>query len=207
MNKRRTLLLSAIVIVLAVVLGLLLHSVAREAVRSALIRTYDAVHTVFSAIPQPYYWAFLILVIVLSALRSIVGDEVQSRAPALPPDGGRTAEWQDWLERAAQPASSRSFYRWLTARNLAKLFSEIVAYQEGIAPGEAERHIEDGDIVLPPDVRDYFLTSMRSRPTHGGPWWGHLSRAQPHSPLDLDPTQAVELIETQMEVSHDNRNP
>ena len=204
---RRTLLLIAIVLVLAVVFGLLLHTVAREAVRSALIRAYDVVRTVLSAIPEPYYWGFLILVIVVSALHSIVGDEGQSLPAPLHPAGGRTAEWRDWLTRAAQPARYRPFYRWLVARSLAKLSSEIVAYQESIPPGEAERLIENGDVVLPPAVRDYFLTSMRSRPTRGGIWRARLSRSQPHSPLDLDPTQAVDLIETQMEVPHDNRHP
>jgi hypothetical protein len=206
MKRYRAFIVIVIVIVLAVMLGLLLQSAAREVIRSALVRTYEAVRALASAIPQPYYWALLILVIAVSAVHSIVGEEDRRPSRASPPTGGRAAEWRNWLERAAQSTSSRSFYRWQVARNLAKLSSEIIAYQEGIPPGEAERQIEDGDVVLPADVRDYFLASIWSRPVRYGSWWTRRSGAQPPSPLDLDPAQAVNLIETQMEVSHDNRN-
>jgi len=196
-----------IIAVLTVVVGLVVNQVAQGVIRDALVRVYQAVYAAASAIPQPYYWAFLILVILVNAVRSITSEGGPSPSPELPTAGGRAAEWREWLERAAHPTSYRLFYRWLVARNLARLASEVVAHEKGVPPGEAEREIEDGDIPLPPAIRDYFVASLRSRPTRHESRRGHLLDAQPPGPLDLDPAQAVELIETQMEVPHGNRNP
>jgi hypothetical protein len=199
-------LLIAIVVTLAIAAGLVVNQVAHGVIRTALMRGYQAVYAAASAIPQTYYWAVLILVIVVSAVHSVVADEDRHPRQGPPSAGGRASEWRNWLQRASLPHSSRSFYRWQVARSLARLSCEVLAHQEGIPVGEAERRIEDGDVALPENVRNYFLTSMRSRPRRDNPLWRYVSDVEP-TPLDLDPAQAVEFIETQMEVPHDNRNP
>lgn len=204
--KRKYLIL-LIIAVLTIVVGLMVNYAAHDAIREALARAYQVVYAIANAIPQPYYWLLLILIILVSAARSLLGDA--GWRPRWQPEitGGRTAEWREWLERAAQPGRAAPFYRWLLARNLARLASKVLAHQQGISPSEAERQIEDGDIVFPVDIQQYFLASLRSRPTHPGSLWSRLFHPQTSDPLDLDPLQAVELIENQMEVPHDNRHP
>jgi hypothetical protein len=136
-----------------------------------------------------------------------LGSSLRRPGQQAEPAGGRAAEWREWLERTAQPNDARLFYRWRVARNLARLASEVAAHRQGISPGEAERQIEDADVDLPVAIRDYFLASMRSRPTRSKPWWSRISHIQASTALDLDPIQVVEFIETQMEVPHDNRHP
>lgn len=193
--------------IIAVAAGLGVNYAAHDIIRDALARAYQAIHTAANAIPQPWYIVFLVLVILISAARSLLGDEGGRPRQRVEPGGGRAAEWHEWLVRADQPTGGRLFYRWRVARSLARLAGEVVAHEEGISPGEAERLIEDGDVVLPPAIQSYFLTSMRSRPTLSGGWWSRLPRGRPAGPLDLDPSQAVEWIETQMEVPHDNQHP
>lgn len=193
--------------VLAVSLGLLLYVLAREQVREALVRVYNAAAAVASAIPQPIYWGMLIAIILVSALRSLLGEVAQDGGRAAEPAGGRVAEWREWLERSALPAGSRHFYRWQVARGLTRLDSEALAHQWGIPVGEAERWIEDGDIALPEEVRRYFVASLRSRPTRSGPWWAQLAGPSGPHPLDLNPERAVEYIESQMEVPDDDSHP
>ena len=195
-----------IIAALTIALGLAMNFLAQGAIRDTVIRVFRVAYAAANAIPQPYYWFVLILIILISALRSLMGDEGWRPNRRTAPTGGRTSEWREWLERAAQPSRARLFYQWLVARNLARLTSEVLAHQQGISPGEAERQIEDGDVVFPAAIHDYFLASLRTRPTRPGSWWSRLFHPQSPEPLDLDPLHAVELIETQMEVPHDNRH-
>lgn len=204
---KRSLLRAIVLAALAVSLGLLLYGLAREQVREALVRAYSVAAAVASAIPQPIYWGLLILTILVSALRSLLGGIDQDGGRAAEPAGGRVAEWREWLERSALPAGSRHFYRWQVARGLARLAGQVLAHQLGIPPGEAERRIEDGDIELPEEVRRYFVASLRSRPTRSGPWWARLAGPSEPHPLDLNPERAVDYIESQMEVPHDDYRP
>jgi hypothetical protein len=186
----------ALVAVLTLVVGLAVNYAAHGIVRDVLVRVYQALYAAANAIPQPFYLAFLILVVLLSAARSLLGDEGGLLRQRQEPAGGRVAEWRERLERAAQPAPSQRFYRWRVARDLARLAGEIVAHQKGISPGEAERQIEDGDVVLPSAIQSYFLASIRSRPARSGSRWERLSHTQPPGPFDLDPAEAVDWIET-----------
>jgi len=187
--------------------GLVVYFAAHDVIRAAVARAYTVIHTLANAIPQPVYLILLLLAILISAARSLVEDEGRGWGRHVEPAGGRAEEWREWLEQAGRPAPSQQFYRWRVARNLARLASEVVAHEQGIVPGEAERLIEDGDVVLPAAIRSYFLGSMRSRPALAGAWWERLPRVQPSGPLDMDPHQAVEWIENQMEAPYDNRHP
>ncbi len=198
---------AAALAVLAVSLGLLLYGLAREQIREALIQAYSAASAAASAIPQAIYLGILILIILISAARSILGEIGRIGERKTAAAGGRTAEWREWLKRTMRPAGSRDFYSWQVARGLARLAGEVLAHQLGIPPGEAERRIEDGDVDLPEEVRRYFVASLRSRPTRSGHWWTRLVGPSPPHPLDLDPERAVDYIESQMEVPCDNQRP
>jgi hypothetical protein len=204
---KKYLLPAGVVLAVAVGLGLLLHTVAREAIRQALIRAYQAVHGAAAAIPQQVYLAILILLIVLSAARSILGETGGHSRDEPEIVGGRAAEWRERLQRAARPAAYQAYYRWQVARNLAKLAAEVVAHQQAISPGEAERQIEDGDVALPAGVRDYVLAGLRSRPVQPTSWWTRLSASRAPDPLELDPQQVVEALESYLEVSHGHPHP
>ena len=204
---KRYLPLLAVLAVVAILLVLLFQGFTQQLIGDALSAVYRAILLATGIIPQPVYWALFIWFILISALGSLLGEQrLQRRARARPPSG-RVAVWKNWMEQSSQRSAYQPFHRWRMAHNLAELAVEIVAHRERIALDEARRRLVEGEIEMPAAVADYFRAGLDSMPAGRFAGLTRLFRlAQAPAPLDLDPVRAIGFLETQLEVTDDNRN-
>lgn len=207
MSKRVLVLVLVVLVAAAIPLALLLQGSVRGWVESYVMRVYLFISSSLEAVNQAVLWWFFIGIVSAVALLSVLGTEGAPRTRTRAPWGGKVGEWRWWLEQAAHPSRHSGSYRWIVARNLARLGIAALADRERISPEEAQERLEQGELDVPVAVRAYFLAGLKhTRFTHLGFLLHRLPSSLQTSPLDLGPEQAVGFLERILEVSHDDHD-
>lgn len=190
-NKRRSILI--IVSVIMITTGILL-AVARGVVREAIVIPvlyviWSFVYTL-DGIPQGFIWLGLVIFAIVMAARSLsVKPRSLSAQQHTQEYGASVSGWTRLLSHAHHD----QFARWRTAQRLAILAAEQLAQRENIELRRARQKIDTGLPDMPAQIHAYFRAGFAAnRPDQS--LRARLRRSQ-HSPLDLDPQEAIAYLE------------
>ena len=200
---RRRWVILALGILLAAALAFFLRDFINEKVVVPLAYVWWRVGIYYHVVPEYGWWAAVIVIVFFMVLRSFntaewsrVHEEEEPRLVQ-----GPVEEMTNWMMKMA----TSDFYKWLIANSLGKLARSFLIQREG-------RDIRQWDVLFdtpdwdPPEAVRAYLRSGLNRPLaairpSSAPW----SRPQ-KTPIDLDPEQVVEYLESQMEERHRDGN-
>ncbi len=160
-------------------------------------------------IPQPFFWAvavFLFIRIVYPSLfaarRIIHSAQILEGGP---PEG-RVIFWA----RRLTLARTGRYSKWGMARNMAKLATDVLSYQDKLTPGEVRERLQRGEYELSPEAAAYLQSGMSAQPpatqTRWARFWWRLGWRRDRDvkpPLSVDLEQLLLFLENEMEVVHD----
>jgi len=206
MKRTYLILLLLLGLALAIVLGLALQGVARQAIVMPILYLAWITELIFRSIPGWMWWAWFLIIVSVIALRSLRGrtrNAARPRALRSPVDGpART-----WAIRV-HTAKQGEYFRWRLAHDLAELALQYTAYRDhrGLAKYDRGEYIET--LNAPPDVLAYLQAGLKAPP------WQPLDRLsrvtrfwrpiKDDSPLALNPAKAVQFLEGQLERESDD---
>jgi hypothetical protein len=194
--------LLVLVLLLTVLLTFLLRDVARDWVAMPLARALWLGNLFLGAVPQIVFWALLLMIGFVVAVRSLMTRKKRSRSTDRMPEVYPGQLWTllRWVQR--EPRSI--YFRQRLARRLIRLAADLQAYRQKRVPGRFDRRLDDLD--LPPEIRTYLEAGMTLSPSDG---LGPLSRfvrwlwpGRTTSSLDVDLERVVQFLEDQLEVYH-----
>jgi hypothetical protein len=205
-SARQLLFALALVVLTLLALWLGLQDLAREIIRTRLLRALWVIYLVFQSIPPWLLWTALLTVMLLLARRSLTTRERPAPPPLLeePPAVGPVAAEMHWLNLAAHS----SYGRWRLAQRLAQLALGALAQRERLTAHAVRQALDSGDIQVPPSVRVYLRSGFGSpipEPTRRLDSLLRFLRPPAQPPTtDRRPLQAIEFLEEILEeVKHD----
>lgn len=155
-------------ILLAALLILLFNAqdVVREVVVLPLSYWFWVIGIFIRSTPQMFFWAMLLVVGALIAIRSLAGrraalavipglDDYEPDAPLT----GRVSYWVVKLDQAGRPGSG--YFRVSFHTALGKLLIEMLAHRYRLPVNQVEDRLRAGLLDVPDEVRDYALGSAR----------------------------------------------
>lgn len=174
------------------------------------------INMILTTVPQPVFWAVLVLGGVYIAGRALLRSLPAPRELPEPSSTGRSlSRYQYWLWYL----SSFQFSQFSTehmGRNLARFVVEILAFQEHLTANQVEERLLSGELVLPEEISNLIKTRRLPinlpAPT---PFRRFLDRfirrrAQP-SPNQIDISAAnekiiriLQFIEERLEIQHES---
>ena len=123
--KRTTLILLVVLgLVLAAALGLALREFVGDTILMPILFIAWLAQLVFNSLPGWFWWAWFVIIAIIIAQRSLrvrprdTERLRESRAPVIGPV-------QAWAERLRATRSRNVYFRWLVARDLADVSSEL----------------------------------------------------------------------------------
>jgi hypothetical protein len=206
MKRTYLILLLFLGLALAIVLGLALQGVARQAIVLPILYLAWLAELIFRSIPGWLWWVWFLIIVAVIALRSLRGRARNAgprRTQRLPVDGPARA----WAIRV-HTAKQGEYFRWRLAHDLAELALQYTAYRDhrGLAKYDRGEYIQT--LNAPPDVLAYLQAGLKAPP------WQPLNRlsrvtrfwrpTKDDSPLALDPAKAVQFLERQLERESDD---
>ncbi len=173
-------------------LAYLLRDVIYEVVVVPLAYTLWLLELLYLSVPQLVKWVLLIVLMCIGVLWKLIPDLPAASRPHSPnrsPEG-RVASLAVGLQRAR----TSNYFRWLVANRLGRLarrLSDSSKVLEGIGAGSdpIQRYLNAG-------LNQSFVDFPGPRTRFG--------RRLP-TPLDMEPGEIVEYLESRMELSHDGR--
>jgi hypothetical protein len=196
--------LSVCVLLLTGLLTFLFRDVVRDWVALPLARILRIGNLMLGTVPQIAFWALLLLLGALMAVRSLIEHEKRSPSAerAVPVSLGRVRALLRWVQQEPESA----YHRQRLAYHLVRLATEIQAFRQERTPGRFDRRLDD--LNAPPEIRAYLEASMTplswSTP---GPLSRFVRWLQPQkasSYRDTDLEDVVRFLEDQLEVYHGN---
>jgi hypothetical protein len=195
MNRRQWLALAGILII-----SLLLAFPLREAVHFIVVvplaYVFWFLNLYYQTIPELLIWIGFLVLIGIIIITNLVGEP---RRPVRIP--GVKKEFEGPVEKLSislEKARRGSYYRWRVAHRVAKIARELLAQREGLELGQVHaKRLTGQDWTPPRELDEYFQAGLFNtfasfpRPR----WW--LMRPEP-TPLDLDVSEAVDYLETQL---------
>lgn len=180
------------ILIASAVLGFVLRDVAYQwiIVPAAYIVWLAGLY--YSAIPQSLIWALLALFLLLGTTWRLIPDpgKPRGRRNEGPRREGPVESLAVWIRRGR----SSNYFKWQLANRLARLAHKIpegrVAWHDGRPNAESVRQ------YLSAGINQSFVDFPAAR----GPFQPRVT-----TPLDLDPREAVDYLESQMELSRDRR--
>lgn len=197
MTRRRVVL--AGLFLSAILLAFILRDVVRQLIVVPLAYLWWLLRLYYSMIPQYVLWGILVVVVVYSAMKSLL-PEINYRR-AFPSDSkpvqGQIELLVEWLNKSQRGGS---YYKWLVANRLGKDVREVLAQRDGHAVSKKFGRLEGRGWNPPQKIRDYLETGLNGSfadyPRPRLPW-----QTPKPTPLDADPRQIVEYLENEMETS------
>lgn len=201
--SRRSLALSSLVVVVAILLAFPLRSVVEHTVIIPAAYVLWALGLFYDATPQVLWWAAAVLVAAVIALGALIPKPQygQRRVPPANEVHGPVELLAGWIGRAP----GGIYYKWLVAHRLGELVHRILHQHETQLARSHRTALSSQDWQPPEEVRAYLETGL-----HGSfadyPRASMWAKAPAPSPLDLEIATAVEFIESQMEPYRDRRS-
>ena len=156
-------------LLLVIVLMLALRGFVRDVLALPIAHLLWFAELAFKSIPQSICWSALLIIVVVVALKSLGRLRgVSSPRPKPPsPRLGRVAMWTERIELSLTGKYSRHRLGYY----LGKLIIDVLAYDERLDSREIGRRVEQGELVLPPDVETYLMARLQpGLATHPGFW-------------------------------------
>ncbi len=191
MRRQRWVLPGAIVVV-SVILSFVLRDVAYQAIVVPFAYVLWIAGIYYAVVPQFVKWVILLVALCLAVAWNLIPDWRPSARKAVQRtrDEGQVESLARWIHRARES----NYFKWQLANRLAHV---------GTAPVD----VPAGKNALPPrsEAVDQYLTAGLNNSFVDFP--NPRNRFQPRlpTPLDVDPTEVVEYLESQMEMSRDGR--
>ena len=192
---RRAIILLVILGVAALLAYLMRESIDRNVIQP-LIFFFWVLGIYYKSLPQALIWIILVGVIVLIEVGSFSTESrlTDRRREVRKPHQGGVESLADWLHRAPQGL----YFKWLLAQRLGKLSCELIAFNARKTAPSGHEALSDPGWDPPAAVAAYLESGLNgSFADYPRPRW-FFQRPAP-TPLDLDPEQAVEYIESKME--------
>ena len=191
MNRRLLL-----VILLAGALAYALRDFIEESLIQPLIYIFWIIRLYYEAFPQIFLWIVLLVAVFLMEAASLItestlhGRDVVRRKPAR----GPVESLAGWMARAPRGL----YFKWLIANRLGKLARALVAFQARQQPKPVWEPLAGAGWEPPSEVAAYLESGVNgSFADYPRPRWP-FQKANP-TPLDIDPEQAIDYIESKME--------
>jgi hypothetical protein len=196
--------LSAFVLLLTVFLTFLLQDVVRDWVALPLARILRIGNLLLGAVPQVFFWALLLLVGALMAVRSLM--EYKKRPPSAEQVPqvctGRVRALLRWVQREPESA----YYRQRLAYHLARLATELQAFRQERTVGRFDWRLDD--LNAPSEIRAYLQAGMTplswATPNPLSRFLRWLRPQREGSSEDSDLEDVIQFLEGQLEVHHGN---
>lgn len=182
-----------------------LRDFVRDAIALPLSYTLWLVDILVGTIPQIWFWTGLLIVVLIIAMRSL--DRERRPAPGAPgksayPVRGRIAVWAERINMLLRGKYSRHRFGYF----IGKLILDIITHEERLSYRDVEQRLKQGDIDVPPVVRDYLLSRLRPAHTEARPtFFNRLKRflgleKQQTAQLNAELETVITFLEEQLEV-------
>ncbi len=201
MTRRGWLMLGVLVIVAVMAFGL--RDVIESQIVVPLAYLWWLANLLYHAFPQLTLWIVLVVGVFLIAAGSFTTDKIRpaGREEKKKTVKGPVEDLALWLARTRYG----NYFKWVVARRLGILSREIRLHRtrQAFRPGE---DAPAGDWNPPRGVGAYLESGLNGSfadyPRPRWPW-----QSPEKTPLDLNPEEAVEFLESELETSHDRRHP
>lgn len=200
MSRRGWLALGALAII--AVMAFALRDVVEREVVVPLAYLWWLINLLYHALPQLTLWIILVVGVFLIVLGSMTTDRMRSggREEKKKAVKGPVEDLALWLMRRRRG----NYFKWVAARRLGVLSREIRLHEA--RPSQGPRADAAGDWNPPRQVDAYLESGLNGSfadyPRPRWPWQNPEA-----TPLDLDPEEAVEFLESKLETAHDRRHP
>jgi len=182
-----------------------LRNFVRDTLALPLSYTLWFVGLIVKSIPQVWLWAGLLVIMLIIATRSLNRERRPSPAtssPATRAPLGRIAMWTERITMLRKGKYSRHRFGYFSG----KLILDVLSHEERLSLRDVERRLEQGELELPPAVRDYLF--LRLRPEAAGSAPGFFTRLKrllrlekpPTAQLDAELESIIKFLENQLEV-------
>ena len=185
---------------LAAALAYFLRDVIQRLVIQPLAYLWWVLGLFYRAMPQYVVWILAVLLAAYLFAGSLVSEgpiRTRRERPRKTPQGP-IQELAAWVGKTRKGI----YFKWLVANRLGKLARELLAQREGSSFRKVFGPLKGRDWDPPDQVGVYLESGLNGSfadyPHPRWPW----SRPQP-TPLDLDPREAVEFLEQEMETKRD----
>jgi hypothetical protein len=171
---KRALLVLALLLLLAAPLVVAFRDMGRLMTMEAM-RLAWTVRLAVEGLPQLGLWAALMVLILVTALRSLAGQ--RRGAPgdeARPPVESHGQVWE--LSRWIQHASLGEYPRWTLDRRLESLAWEAMAARRGSTATEIRRRFRAGELPLDADIAAFLESARRRHFQRRAGLWAQLRR-------------------------------
>ena len=183
-------------ILLAGALAYALRDIIEETLIQPLIYFFWIVRLYYEAFPQVFLWIVLLVAIFLMEAASLItestlqGRDVVRRKPAR----GPVESLAEWMDRAPRGL----YFKWLIANRLGKLSRDLVTFQTRQEPKSRWDALTAPGWDPPREVAAYLESGLNGSfadyPRSRWPF-----QKQNPTPLDIDPLQVIDYIESKME--------
>lgn len=191
--NRRTVIVLLVVGAVGLLAFLMRHTIEARVIQP-LIFLFWVLGVYYKTLPQALIWIILIGLILFIEIGSFANETrlPEGRSSARRHTRGGVETLADWFRRAPQGL----YYKWLLAQRLGKFSRDLIAFKaRKPAPSGAEALYGPG-WDPPHEVAQYLESGLNgSFADYPRPRWPFQRPAS--TPLDLDPVQAIDYIETQ----------
>ena len=197
MNRRLLL-----AILLAGVLAYAMRDWIEKSVIQPLIYFFWFIKLYYEAFPQVFLWIVLVSSIAIMEAASLFMDQgAQTRAePKRKPVRGPVESLAEWMVRAPRGL----YFKWLIAQRLGKLSRGLISFYARQEPKSAWEPLTGPGWDPPREVAAYLESGLNgSFADYPRPRWPFI-KSNP-TPLDIDPVDAIDYIESQMKKDQANR--
>ncbi len=186
-------------VVAVFVVSFLLRDAIQRTIILPLAYFWWLIQLSYRAVPQVILWMLLLLTVFVSMFRLIpINKPVQrTRKNQQEPLSGPIGSFSQWIEKSPRGI----YYKWLVANRLGKAARELLDQREGRIrkgymrlSGKGWNPPQEVDAYLEVGLNGSFAEFPRSR------WMGWKPKP---TPLDVNPQQVIEYLESEMETSHD----
>jgi hypothetical protein len=190
---------------LIVLLMLSLRDFVRDVLALPLSYTLWFIGLIGKSIPQIWFWTGLLAVVLIIAMRSLSRE--RRPPPTTPPQStraplGRITVWTERISMLLKGKYSRQRFGYF----IGKLILDVLSHEERLSLRDVERRLEQGELDLPPAVRDYLFSRLKPGITGTRPsfrvWLKRLLGLEKPltAQLDAELESIIKFLEDQLEV-------
>lgn len=166
-NPRKMIFFGVVFAGMSLLLILLARDIIREAIVLPLSYLFWLLGVVLDTTPQIVFWISVLMIAALAAYRSLVGRRKPvaqiplngSESPGQREYGGQVAHWAlrvHLIRRGPSPYFVSAFHQ-----SVNRLLMDELSHRYRLTARQIEDRLREGDLDVPPEVRDYVLGALR----------------------------------------------
>lgn len=198
LQTRRRLILAAALLIAGVLAFPLRETIYQTVVVPVAFIAWN-LNLFYRSLSQAIWWWLIVVVVFFMLVFSLIPRASFRRKvePKARPQSGQV----EAMAVSLQKAQSGIYFKWLVANRLGKLAYQILLHRESGRPRSVFTPLLGTDWQPTKEMQTYLETGL-----HGSfadfPHVKRLFRAAQKTPLDLDVTEAVEFLESQIKDGH-----